>query len=183
MARAVPLWYRLPRPILLDRPRAGTMGTWGTLQDASTPSTRRLGVERSLVQIQSPRLGWASPPSPRPHESWRAPRSDIVALHGERQRIARYCAGPCRRRASTPRARPWRAFSVGTTRVAQSGRRACKPGAFGDHLRQSRRAKNRGAAVQLPYSGGTFTARPARRSRSLPRASADSWSRSSRRAR
>jgi len=30
--------------------------TWGTGRDASTPVGRRLGAERSLVQIQSPRL-------------------------------------------------------------------------------------------------------------------------------
>jgi hypothetical protein len=37
-------------------PRLGTVGTPGTIRDASTPVAARLGVERLLVQIQSPRL-------------------------------------------------------------------------------------------------------------------------------
>ena len=59
----VPLWYRLLRPMRPDRPPPGTMGTRGTLRDASTPVACRLGAERSLVQIQSPRSSarsWAS---------------------------------------------------------------------------------------------------------------------------
>jgi hypothetical protein len=52
----LPLWYRLLRPTRPDRPQPGTMGTRGTLTDASTHEAGRLGAERSLVQIQSPRL-------------------------------------------------------------------------------------------------------------------------------
>jgi hypothetical protein len=52
----VPLWYRLLRPICPDRWCRGTMGMLGTLTDGSTPESARLGAERSLVQIQSPRL-------------------------------------------------------------------------------------------------------------------------------
>ena len=36
--------------------RHGTLGRIWTRRDGSTPSPRRLGAERSLVQIQSPRL-------------------------------------------------------------------------------------------------------------------------------
>ena len=39
--------------------RAGTQGTPGTRADASPPHPSRLGAERSLVQIQSPRLDGA----------------------------------------------------------------------------------------------------------------------------
>ncbi len=52
----VPPWYRLlclMRPNCLSR---GTVGTRGTRSDGSTGGRRRLGAERSLVQIQSPRL-------------------------------------------------------------------------------------------------------------------------------
>ena len=52
----VPLWYRLVRPICPDRRRPGTMWTLQTLTDASAHESTRLGAERSLVQIQSPRL-------------------------------------------------------------------------------------------------------------------------------
>jgi hypothetical protein len=52
----VPLWYRLLRPMCPTCPRLGTAGTAGTLMDASTPHAARLGAERSLVQVQSPRL-------------------------------------------------------------------------------------------------------------------------------
>ena len=57
MLLVVPLWYRLLRPMCPDRPQAGTMGTLGTLTDASTPIAVRLGAERSRVQISPPRLG------------------------------------------------------------------------------------------------------------------------------
>jgi hypothetical protein len=52
----VPLWYRLLCPMCPDRPRTGTMGTQGTLRDASTLNAVRLGAERSPVQIRPPRL-------------------------------------------------------------------------------------------------------------------------------
>ena len=58
--RAVPLWYRPLRPICPEVPRTGTAGTRGTLRDASSRPASRLGVERSLVQIQSPRLAGLS---------------------------------------------------------------------------------------------------------------------------
>ena len=54
--RAVPLWYRMHRPICPECPPTWTMGTKGTPRGASLPLARRLGAERSLVQIQSPRL-------------------------------------------------------------------------------------------------------------------------------
>ena len=62
---AVPLWYPLRRPFRPDRLRRGTTGTRGTLRDASTPIAPRLGAERSLVQIQSPRLSEDCSVSPR----------------------------------------------------------------------------------------------------------------------
>ena len=52
----VPPWYRMHRPMRPGSPPTGTMGTAGTPPDGSTPSLCRLGAERSLVQIQSPRL-------------------------------------------------------------------------------------------------------------------------------
>ena len=52
----VPPWYRLIRPMRPDRPDPWTHWTFWTLTDASTPSASRLGAERSLVQIRSPRL-------------------------------------------------------------------------------------------------------------------------------
>jgi hypothetical protein len=70
----VPLWYRLLCPIRPDRRRAGTVGTRGTLRDASTPRAVRLGAERSLVRIQSPRLGG----SPLPKRAF--------SISGSRQR-------------------------------------------------------------------------------------------------
>ena len=48
--------YRLLRPMRPDRPSVGTQGTAGTRTNASTGARCRLGAERSLVQIQSPRL-------------------------------------------------------------------------------------------------------------------------------
>ena len=55
-AVVVPLSYRVLRPMRPESPRPWTMGTRGTLRDASTPTACRLGAERSLVRIQSPRL-------------------------------------------------------------------------------------------------------------------------------
>ena len=52
----VPLWYRMHRPICPDRPRRWTHRKRRTLRDTKTPESARLGAERSLVQIQSPRL-------------------------------------------------------------------------------------------------------------------------------
>jgi hypothetical protein len=46
---------RIVRCVQNVHPR-GRWGTQGTLTDTSTPISRRLGAERSLVQIQSPRL-------------------------------------------------------------------------------------------------------------------------------
>ena len=54
---------RLIRPMCPDRSRSGTPET---LRDAWTPTTCRLGAERSLVQIQSPRLRRRVPASPHP---------------------------------------------------------------------------------------------------------------------
>ncbi len=53
----VPRWYRLMCPMCPLRPWTGTEGTHGTPLNASTVASCRLGVERSLVQIQSPRSG------------------------------------------------------------------------------------------------------------------------------
>src|SRR3954453_3288774 len=54
--RVVPPWYRLLRPMRPDRPEPWTHRTFWTLTEASTRPACRLGAERSLVQIQSPRL-------------------------------------------------------------------------------------------------------------------------------
>src|SRR4051812_9360886 len=51
----VPPWYRLLRPMRPDRPEPWTHWTFWTPLDAPTRSACRLGAERSLVQIQSPR--------------------------------------------------------------------------------------------------------------------------------
>ena len=51
----VPLWYPMHRPICPDRPRSWTHRNRWTLRDTSAPESARLGAERSLVQIQSPR--------------------------------------------------------------------------------------------------------------------------------
>jgi len=80
---AVPLWYRLLRPIRPDRSRSGTMGTRGTLRDASTLIGCRLGAERSGSNPIAPTrwVGWSCVPA--------VPRVPIslfgdTALHGER---------------------------------------------------------------------------------------------------
>jgi ketosteroid isomerase-like protein len=54
--RAVPLWYRLLRPMRPGRPRRGRSGRGGRPRDAPTPEAARLGAERSRVQISPPRL-------------------------------------------------------------------------------------------------------------------------------
>src|SRR4051794_20920458 len=56
-AFVVPPWYRLLRPMRPDRRERWTHRTFWTLVDGSTRTARRLGAERSLVQIQSPRSG------------------------------------------------------------------------------------------------------------------------------
>ena len=48
-----PPWYRVLCPMGPESPRPGTRGT---SQDRSTHLRRRLGAERLLVQIQSPRF-------------------------------------------------------------------------------------------------------------------------------
>ena len=50
------LWYRTHRPICPMRPDRGTGGTHGTRRDAYGSRVRRLGAERSQVQILSPRF-------------------------------------------------------------------------------------------------------------------------------
>ena len=64
-ARVVPLWYPTHRLIRLDRSRMWSIGTQGTLRDASTPTACRLGAERSRVQISPPRLRRRVPGVPR----------------------------------------------------------------------------------------------------------------------
>jgi hypothetical protein len=51
----VPPWYRLHRPMRPGTSPAPTTKTSETRRDVSTRASRRLGAERSLVQIQSPR--------------------------------------------------------------------------------------------------------------------------------
>jgi hypothetical protein len=70
---AVPLWYRLLRPMRPDRPRTRTHRTVWTPTDTSTPAACRLGAERSRVQIAPPRLQGRRPlRPPRPQTSCRA---------------------------------------------------------------------------------------------------------------
>jgi hypothetical protein len=120
----LPLWYRLLRPTRPDRPQPGTMGTRGTLTDASTHEAGRLGAERSLVQIQSPRLSR----SPLPKRAF--------GISGSRRR-----AGERRR-----------GISFGTKRVPRSGGRedaASNPTAPPSHRNSASEGRVRDGATSV----------------------------------